>query len=155
MEYLEALGQTLREIRVAAGLSREDCSRVMNRDYLANIERGQQAVTITKFRSLCECLGIKPSLVLFIAEARQEGLNLEDYRASQETQFNGHVMAEKLGGEANDRASQGVRGKRAEDNRKAIRSLQSEGLTKGEIVRRLGVGRTTVDRYWQKSNSED
>ncbi|MDY0834187.1 helix-turn-helix domain-containing protein [Pseudomonas sp. SED1] len=153
MEYLEALGQTLREIRVAAGLSREDCSRVMNRDYLASIERGQQAISILKFKSLCECLAITPSLVLLTVEARLVGQGLESYLASQEPQFNGHVMADKLHGEANGRASQGVRGKRAEDNRKAIQSLRSEGLTKAEIVRKLGVGRTTVDRYWNKANT--
>ena len=154
MEYLEALGQILREIRVDAGLSREDCSQVMNRDYLASIERGHQAITITKFRSLCECLGMTPSLVLFTAEARLEGLNIEDYRATQEPQYDGRVMAEKLRSEVHGRASQGVRGKRADDNKKAIQSLQSEGLTKIEIVRKLGVGRTTVDRYWHKANSD-
>ena len=154
MEYLEALGQTLREIRVAAGLSREDCSRVMNRDYLASIERGQQAISILKFRSLCEYLGITPSIVLFTAEARLEGLTLEDYRTSQESHFNGHIMAGKLRSEADVRASEGVRGKRADDNRKAIQSLQSEGLTKAEIVHKLGLGRTTVDRYWHKAKSE-
>jgi len=101
MEYLEALGQVLREIRVAAGLSREGCSHVMDRDHLSKFEQGQQSIS-----------------------ERSAELNISAIR--------------------------GVRGKRAEDNRAAIRALQSEGLAKMEIVRRLGLSRATIDRYWLK-----
>nr|WP_283105567.1 helix-turn-helix domain-containing protein [Pseudomonas moorei] len=32
----------------------------------------------------------------------------------------------------------------------AIQSLQAEGLAKMDIVRKLGISRATVDRYWHK-----
>lgn len=56
MEYLQALGHVLREIRVDAGLRREDCLRALSREYLASVERGSQAISIAKLRALCECL---------------------------------------------------------------------------------------------------
>jgi len=51
MDYLQTLGQILREIRVAQGLSREDCSEILNRDHLAKIEQGRQALTVAKFKT--------------------------------------------------------------------------------------------------------
>lgn len=152
-EYLEALGQVLREIRVAAGLSRKGCSHVMNRDHLSKFEQGQQPISVLKLRALCEHIGVSQSLVLTAVEARMAGLELGAYRHRQEDELNRQIQNGALSAELNISAIRGVRGKRAEDNRVAIRTLQSEGLAKMEIVRKLGLSRATVDRYWLKSVS--
>ncbi len=152
MDYLQTLGQTLREIRVDAGLRREDCSQALSREYLASVELGRQSISIAKLRSLCECLGIAPSLVLITVEARLAASKLEEYQAGLERQVREYVKTGKLRSEAGDGGVQGVRGKRAETNRIAVQSLQSDGLTKIEIARKLGIGTTTVDRHWRKTN---
>jgi transcriptional regulator with XRE-family HTH domain len=153
MEYLEALGQTLREIRVDAGLKREDCSKALSREYLASVERGRQSISIAKFRSLCDCLGVTPSIVLFTVEARLASLSLGDYQVKQRSDLDEYLKTGRLRSEFSVDAIQGVRGKRAENNRNAIRKLQSEGFSKIEVSRKLGVGTTTVDRYWSKINT--
>ncbi|MCF4985162.1 helix-turn-helix domain-containing protein [Pseudomonas syringae pv. syringae] len=153
MDYREALGQVLREIRVAAGLRREDCSAAVSREYLASVERGQRSVSIEKLHSLCECLGITPSLVLFAAEARLANSGLVEYRARQDQQIRAHMDAQRLRSTADTTAHEGVRGKRAELTRKSIQDLQAEGYTKTEVVRKLGVGRSTVDRNWMKADA--
>jgi transcriptional regulator with XRE-family HTH domain len=150
MDYLEALGQILREVRVAAGLSREGCAQVLNRDHLAKVEQGRQAISVLKFNSLCEYLGISQSLVLTAVEARLVGMELRAYRGQQEADFIRLVEDGVLSDVAKPGAIRGVRGKRADDNRLAIQALQAEGLPKMEIVRRLGLSRATVDRYWVK-----
>lgn len=154
MEHREALGQVLREVRVTSGLRREDCASVVSRDYLASVERGTQSISVEKLRSLCSCLGVKPSLVILAAEARSAGEDLEEYQLSLDRLFKEYVLAGKLRSEMDHTASQGVRGKRAETNRKAIQSLQSEGLSKAEIARKLGIGTTTVDRHWRSGNDD-
>ncbi|MBM0141471.1 helix-turn-helix domain-containing protein [Pseudomonas cannabina] len=155
MDYLQTLGQTLREIRVDAGLRREDCSGALSREYLANVERGRQSISIAKLVSLCECLGIPPSLVLTTVEARLAMMKLEQYQASLEPQVSEYLRAGRLRSEASNGGAQGVRGKRAENNRRAVQSLQSEGRTKTEIARELGIGTTTVDRHWRKADSSE
>ena len=150
MDYLEALGQILREVRVAAGLSRESCAQVLNRDHLAKVEQGRQAISVLKFNSLCEYLGISQSLVLTAVEARLVGIELKAYRCQQEADFSRLVEGGVLSDVVKPEAIRGVRGKRADDNRLAIQALQAEGLPKMEVVRRLGLSRATVDRYWVK-----
>ncbi|WP_339493421.1 helix-turn-helix domain-containing protein [Pseudomonas sp. EA_35y_Pfl1_P108] len=154
MEYLEALGQVLREIRVDAGLRREDCLRALSREYLASVERGRQAISVAKLMSLCECLGVTPSLVLFAAEARMAALQLEEYQESQERLIMDYVATKKLRNQAGAAATQGVRGRKAEMNRKAVQSLKLEGLTKIEVARKLGIGTTTVDRHWHPGKAD-
>lgn len=155
MEYQEAVGHILREIRVDAGLRREDCLRAMSREYLASVERGRQAISIAKLKSLCECLGVAPSIVLFAAEAHMASLELEAYQASQERQINEYVATKKLRNETGAAASHGVRGRQAEKTRKAVQSLQFEGLTKSEVARKLGIGTTTVDRHWHSAKDDE
>lgn len=147
MDYLEALGQVLREVRVAAGLSREGCAQVLNRDHLAKVEQGHQAISVLKFNSLCQHLGISQSLVLMVVEARLIGIDLRAYRCQQENDFNQLVEDGVLATAIKYGAVRGVRGKRADDNRLAIQALQADGLAKMHIVRRLGLSRATVDRY--------
>lgn len=65
------------------------------------------------------------------------------------------LRAGRLRSEASNGGAQEVRGKRAENNRKAVQSLQSEGRTKTEIARELGIGTTTVDRHWRKADSSE
>ncbi|WP_040267302.1 helix-turn-helix domain-containing protein [Pseudomonas rhodesiae] len=150
MAYLGALGQVIREVRVAAGLSREGCAHVLNRDHLAKVEQGRQAISVPKLNSLCKCLGISQSLLLMAVEARLAGIDLKAYRHQQEHELAQLIEAGLLRNVANHRAIRGVRGKRADDNRSAIQALQVAGLAKTEVVRKLGVSRSTVDRYWLK-----
>lgn len=150
MDYLQTLGQILREIRVAQGLSREDCSDILNRDHLAKIEQGRLALTVVKFKSLSEFLGISQSLVLFAVEARLSGQNFDEYLVHSDLQLKQHIATGKLSSAVYEDALRGVRGKRAADTREAILKLQADGIPKYVIVRKLGVSRSTVDRYWKK-----
>lgn len=150
MEYLETLGQVLRETRVAAGLSREDCSQVLNRDHLAKVEQGRQAISVVKLKGLCDCLGVSHSLVLVVVESRLAEIELKTYRTFQNEEFDRHLADGMLSNDVNFAARQGVRGKRAKDNRKAVETLQAQSFTKMEVVRKLNLSRSTVDRYWLK-----
>lgn len=150
MDYLQTLGQVLREIRVAQGLSREDCSEVLNRDHLAKIEQGRLALTVVKFKALSEFLGISQSLVLLAVEARLSGQQLEEYLEHSGLQLKEHVATGKLSSDVYEDALRGVRGKRATDTREAVLKLQAAGVPKYVVVRKLGVSRSTVDRYWKK-----
>ena len=150
MDFQKALGQVLRELRVVAGLTREACAEVVNRDHLAKIEQGRESITLVKLHALCQLLQVPPSTVLFTAEARLGEQKLEQYKTQWNTQVDQLMLAGHLQSEIQVAASAGVRGKRAEETRSAVRKLQAEGYAKMEIVRSLGIGRSTVDRYWLK-----
>src|ERR1700712_2768051 len=47
------------------------------------VEQGRQAISVVKFNSLCEYLGISQSLVLTAVGARLVGMELKAYRDQQ------------------------------------------------------------------------
>lgn len=153
MDYQQSLGQLLKELRVSAGVTREACSGVLNRDHLAKVEQGKQGITIGKLQALCALLGVSPSLVFFTLEARLAGISLQSHSLVWEEQLSTLISAGMLSSTVQNDASRGVRGKRAAQTCLAVRQLQADGLEKMEIVRRLGIARSTVDRYWVKENT--
>lgn len=154
MGFQSTLGQVLRELRVAAGLTREACAEVLSRPHLAKVEQGQQAITAIKLHSLCELLGVPTSQVLLAVEARLRGDDLSAYKAAWDVQVANHLELGLLGSTLQESAVRGVRGKRADDTKEAVRRLQAEGHAKMVVVRHLGVSRSTVDKYWLKSEPD-
>lgn len=150
MEFQPTLGQVLRELRVAAGLTREACAEVLSRPHLARVEQGQQAITAIKLQFLCELLGVPTSQVLLVVEARLRGIELSAYKGSWDVQVDRLIGSGGLGSSPLESAVRGVRGKRADETMEAVRKLQAEGLAKMMVVRQLGVSRSTVDKYWVK-----
>lgn len=150
MDYLKALGQVLREVRVSANLAREDCAEALSLDHLSKVEQGKQALTLGRLNALCGVLGVSSSIVLFATEARLSKQTLDAYKVKWDAQLDDLQVAGQLHNEPQDSATAGVRGKRAEETRAAVQKLQAEGWAKMQIVRQLGIGRTTVDRYWIK-----
>jgi len=152
MDYQQTLGQLLKELRVSAGVTREACSGVLNRDHLAKVEQGKQGITIGKLQALCALLGVSPSLVFFALEARLAGASLQSQKHGWDEQLDMLIRAGRLSTEVQSAASRGVRGKRAGETSEAVRKLQEDGFAKMEIVRQLGIARSTVDRYWSKGD---
>ncbi|CRM19243.1 transcriptional regulator [Pseudomonas sp. 35 E 8] len=150
MGFQPTLGQVLRELRVAAGLTREACAEVLSRPHLARVEQGQQAITAIKLHSLCELLEVPTSQVLLAVEARLQGVDLDDYKASWDIRADHLIGSGRLGSSPVGSAVRGVRGKRADETMEAVRKLQAEGHPKMLVVRQLGVSRSTVDKYWLK-----
>lgn len=150
MGFQPTLGQVLRELRVAAGLTREACAEVLSRPHLAKVEQGQQAITAIKLHSLCELLGVPTSQVLLAVETRLRGVDLDTYKAAWDVQMESLIELGRLGGALQTSAVRGVRGKRADETMEAVRKLQAEGHPKMVVVRQLGVSRSTVDKYWMK-----
>ncbi len=150
MEFQPTLGQILRELRVAAGLTREACAEVLSRTHLAKVEQGEQAITAIKLHSLCELFGIPTSQVLLVVEARLHGIDLSAYKATWDVQVDRLVDEGGLRSSPQESAVRGVRGKRADETMKAVQKLQVEGHAKMVVVRQLGISRSTVDKYWLK-----
>lgn len=148
MDYQVALGQLLKELRVSGGLTREACSGVLNRDHLAKVEQGKQGITVGKLHALCELFGVPQSIVFYALEARLAGAKLKSVKHGWNGQLEELIQTGRLSSEVQSEAARGVRGRRATETGEAVRKLQTGGMTKMEVVRALGVSRSTVDRYW-------
>lgn len=150
MSYEKVLGEVLRGIRLSAGLTHTACSEVINASHLRQIENGLATIKIDTLVALCGVLGVAPSHVLLLVEARQAGFSVEEHQVASSKKFRALLAAGRFVSFAQEDAIRGIRGRKADATRDGVMSMQAEGLHKEEIARRLGVTLRTVQRYWIK-----
>lgn len=92
--------------------------------------------------------------VLLVVEASLSGLRVEEQLAVSNARIGALLAAGRLQPIDEEYVRRGVKGQRADNTRDAVIRLQGEGMSKDEIARKLGVGRTTVYRYWLKVRSD-
>ncbi len=63
------LGQAIKTVRAARGLSQEAFSDVSSRTYLSTLERGLKSPTLNKLAELCEVMRIHPVTLMTLAYA--------------------------------------------------------------------------------------
>lgn len=61
------LGQAIKTVRAARGLSQEAFSDVSSRTYLSTLERGLKNPTLNKLAELCEVMEVHPLTLLTLA----------------------------------------------------------------------------------------
>lgn len=150
MSYEKVLGEVLRGIRLQVGLTRGSCGEVLSIPNMRKVENGQAVIKINTLVALCEVLGVEPSHVLLVVEARRAGLDIEEQIGASNKKFRALLSAGRFEPVAQKDTLRGIRGQKADSTRDAVMQMQGEGLHKEEIARRLGVTLRTVQRYWDK-----
>lgn len=148
MSYEKVLGAVVRDIRLRAGLTHDACGEVINATHLRQIEKGLASVRIDTLVALCKALGVSPSQLLLVVEARSAGEEVEGQLAVNNRQIRMLLEAGRFEPVPQEDAVRGIRGLKADATRNETHRLQAEGLSKTEIARQLGVTVRTVERYW-------
>ncbi|WPC04692.1 transcriptional regulator [Pseudomonas benzenivorans] len=155
MSYEKVLGEVVRDIRLRAGLTHDACGEVINATHLRQIEKGLAAVRIDTLVALCEVLGVSPSQLLLVVEARSVGEEVEGRLAVNNKQIRALLEAGRFEPVSPEDAARGIRGLKADATCNETRRLQAEGLSKAEIARQLSVTVRTVERYWLKPVAQE
>lgn len=149
MRYEAVLGQVLRDVRLQAGLALTDCVAVLTAANLSQIENGLAVIQIESLVGLCEVLGVAPSDVFLLVEARRSGLSVEDQIAVSTARLGALLGTSSL---AQVDAVRTIARQRRDNVRAEVMRMQREGLHKQEVARRLGVTVRTVQRHWPKGD---
>lgn len=69
MGKTHGIGQAIKTVRTARGLSQEAFSDVSSRTYLSTLERGLKSPTLSKLADLCDVMQVHPVTLLTLAYA--------------------------------------------------------------------------------------
>jgi len=152
MRYEAVLGQVLRDVRLHAGLALTDCVAVLTAANLSQVENGLAVIQIESLVGLCEVLGVAPSDVFLLVEARRSGLSIEDQIAVSTARLGALLGTSSLAQVAPVDAVRTIARQRRDNVRAQVMLMQREGLHKQEVARRLGVTVRTVQRHWPKDD---
>ena len=152
MRYEAMLGRVLRDVRLHAGLALTDCVSVLTAANLSQVENGLAVIKMETLVGLCEVLGVAPSDVLLIVEARLSGQSIEEQIAVSSARLGKLLATGNLALDTPVDAVRTIARQRRNNVRAEVMRMQREGLHKQEVARRLGVTVRTVQRHWPKGD---
>lgn len=149
-DFSVTLGGVIRDLRLRAGLSGDAFSGALSRANLYRVESGQAQVRLGTLVQLCEVLGLSPSNVLLIVEARIAGRSVAEHSNTSAEALSAAIQAGRLEPMTVHEVEKGVKGLQADQTRQAVQDAQAAGDSKAVVARKLGLSSRTVDRYWLK-----
>lgn len=155
MQLKIALAGALRALRLQRKLRHEDLSEAAVKSKLSALERGETSITLEKFESLADALGIDPVALLAMCISRRHDV---PYSTVMETALEQLQTFEGEGGMevydeqfAGDEVAYRKPGKpQNKGNEEIVRELKAAGMNQSQIARETGLSLSTIHRYWKR-----
>lgn len=153
MHLKDALAGALRGARAHQGLNYEDLAGATHRTYVGRLEQALANATLEKLDEIADYLGLDLLTMVTLAIAAQarelpsEALERTALRIKEFEMSGGWQLVE-------EQFSDGKLIKRSQGkpkqplNADSIRALKAQGLDRKTIAERLGIARSTVQKYW-------
>ncbi len=153
MQLKEALAGALRGARAHQGLNYEDLAGATHRTYVGMLEQARANPTLEKLDEIADYLGLDLLTMVTLAIAAQgdelpsevlqrAALQVRDF----ETTGGWQLVEEQFSSGKLVKRSQGK--PKQPLNADTIRALKAAGMDKKSIAEKLGVARSTVQKYW-------
>jgi len=153
MHLKDALAGALRGARAHQGLNYEDLAGATHRTYVGRLEQAQANATLEKLDEIAHYLGLDLLTMVTLAIAAQgrelpsEALERTALRIREFEMSGGWQLVEEQFSDGKlIKRSQGK--PRQPFNADSIRALKAQGLDRKTIAEKLGIGRSTVQKYW-------
>ncbi|QXG47479.1 helix-turn-helix domain-containing protein [Pseudomonas viridiflava] len=149
----EALAGALRGARAHQGLSYDELAGATHRTYVGMLEQARANPTLEKLDEIAEYLGLDLLTMVALATAAQgdelpsdvlqrTALKVREFEATG----GWGLVAEQF---SNGKLIKRSQGKPKQPlNADAIRALKAQGFDRKTIAEKLGVARSTVQKYW-------
>lgn len=155
MSLRNEVAAAIRVIRRLRGLGYEELSEASAQANISLLEQGKTNITLDKLIKLAAALNFDPVTLLAICVAMHKNESPVDILQAATRELNSfdeagglEEMKEQFGGDGLAKRS---RGKPVNNqNAAAVAKLKEKGLSQAEVVRELGLAKSTVQRYWQK-----
>lgn len=143
----------LRGARAHQGLSYDELAGATHRTYVGMLEQARANPTLEKLDEIAEYLGLDLLTMVTLALAAQGNeppSNVLQRTALRAREFEAtggwQLVEEQFSGGKLIKRSQGK--PKQPLNAESVRALKAQGLDKKTIAERLGLARSTVQKYW-------
>ena len=153
MHLKEALAGALRGARAHQGLSYEELAGATHRTYVGKLEQARANATLEKLDEISDYLGLDLlTMVTLVIAAQGDELPSEALQRTamriREFELSGgwRLVEEQFRDGKLIKRSQGK--PKQPLNADYIRALKAQGFDRKTIAEKLGIARTTVQKYW-------
>ncbi|WP_348751390.1 helix-turn-helix domain-containing protein [Pseudomonas rhodesiae] len=154
MSLKKEIGAAIRSIRSVRGADYGDLAEVSVKANINKLEQGVSSITLEKLVELSEALQFDSValLAMCVAMQNEEHYSLTLKRAEDQLDtFQAEGGMELFSSQLIGRELlQRPRGKpKKTKNEEAVRDLKLAGFSQAEVVEKLGLAKSTVNRYWK------
>lgn len=154
MSLKKDIGAAIRSIRTVRGADYGDLAEVSVKANISKLEQGMSNITLEKLVELSKALQFDSValLAMCVAMQNEEHYSLTLKRAiDQLDAFQAEGGMELFSDQLIGRELvQRPRGKpKKTKNEEAVRELKAAGFSQAEVVEKLGLAKSTVNRYWK------
>ncbi|GFM67536.1 helix-turn-helix domain-containing protein [Pseudomonas syringae pv. aptata] len=153
VQLKEALAAALRGARAHQGLSYDELAGATHRTYVGMLEQARANPTLEKLDEIAEYLGLDLLTMVALAIAAQgdelpsEVLQRTALKVREFEETGGWALVEEQFSEGKlVKRSQGK--PRRPLNAESVKALKAQGLDRKTIAEKLGLARSTVQKYW-------
>lgn len=148
MSLQKAYAAVLQLVRTKRGLTQIDTAVTVTQSHISRLEALKTSATLEVSQALASALNLQlVSFVTLVQAAQDQKSAREILQAALQELEAMDLLDERLPAEPRKLPSPKTEG--AEDRWKAVQALKIKGHTQVEIVRILGMPRSTVGRLWQ------
>lgn len=149
MSLREAYAAVLQLLRDQQQLSQYDVAGGVTQSQVSRLEGRQSNPTLETNRALAKSLSVHPLTFLALVHASDEQKTPRDILDLVHEELKVMALLDAPLPLTPEKKAH-PRTRSAEENLKKVRELKSEGKTQAEVIKLLGIPRSTVSRYWRK-----
>ncbi|RZO09435.1 helix-turn-helix domain-containing protein [Pseudomonas moorei] len=149
MSVRNALATVLRLLRKKRGLTQHDFSAAIAQSHISHIENAKTSPTLDLLDDLCGTLSIHSVTFMALVQAAQSGRTAGEVLEQSKADLEAMSLLDKHLN-AKPELSPHPRITQATEVWCAVQKMKSQGHSRAETVKALGVAKTTVQRYWNR-----
>lgn len=147
MSLRKAVATALRLLRNERGLKQSDLA--LFQAHVSVLESGQTSLTTDSLHDLAKSLGVHPVAFLAIAYAAEAETDIDSILSSMNADLDQLSFRRQVIKNLSGKVMHPV-AHRAAVTRARVQEMQSEGKTRAEVAKALGVSEVTVRRHWKR-----
>lgn len=143
----QAIAAALIHVRQQQHVLLTDLEEGVTASHLSRVERTERGVTVEKLDEIARQLGVHPLTLLALAYGADEVVRPTDLlkQVSKEVATLGGALAPLV---IKPESRTHSRVAAANERREQVQRLKSQGMTRAEVARELGVSKQTAGRHW-------
>lgn len=151
MSVRTAFAVTLKLLRAKRGLTQQELSKKVDQSHVSRIENEKTSPSLEAIIELADALEISPVAMMAIVCGMQDELSADDVLKIAEKDLKSLALL-KVSIPLEFEEKPHPRITVAAKMREEVQALKEQGFSQAEIVRELGMAKTTVQRHWHRSD---
>lgn len=150
MSLRRAYAAVLQLLRTRRGLSQHDIAATVTQSHISQLEALKTSATLEVNQELASALRLNPVSLLALVQSAYEQKSPREILQTALLELDGiALLDEHL--PKNPKKMRSPQIDEAEKKWEAVQALKAKGHSQAEVMRMLGIPRSSVGRYWYKS----